>query len=203
MYVRCIDGKNLLLITEKIADASFFFIETTAKPGEFHIVHYMEKNVGEVKSSISLPVNAQHKFFGIVTKNLDLTGREKGPLQIGGGRAANFTLRHAQQHKEFERLDIAEWEKDAYFVSLAPRKTQHSSYLSVDEKRDCSTRVSSREVKFQLLRVHNDEGYIGTVYRAQEVTGNNPLPLHPPSYDDSDDADFDFDYEFGQVAAGF
>lgn len=210
-YIRCICGtdtnekylalkpygqKNVLLVTKK-DDATPFSIEKACKPGEFYIVDYANK---------SLSVNADYRFLGIVTKTWDGTGEEKGPLQIGGVRAAKFILCHDQEDR---KPSIADWENGACFVKLAPRKIlfinmQHNSYLGIDDVRNCTIRVSSREeqqekgniwLSFKLECLHDEKSY-ATIYRAPKF-GKNRAEPYPPIDDDIDDVDFDFEYEFG------
>lgn len=144
------DGKNVVVGTEKESEASIFYIEEQICPNEFNIVYYGEE-VGQISSKCQ---SSQH----LSTLSKKMGGRDHGPLQMGGGRAANLTLRHPAHRKE--DLTIGFWETDACFIKLAPRRMQRKSYIAFDMDQNKTMVVSCREqdegnccMSFSLNRV--------------------------------------------------
>lgn len=186
-------GRNVLQGTRNKADAGVFYVEKSVCPGEFNIAYYN----GEMNAP-----NSSSSMY-VITKS-KLTGKENGPLQVGGGRAANFTLRHASRDKA--DLSVSDWEKDACFVKLAPRPTQHKSYLALNEKSNATMCVPNREaekmgsiwLRFKLERTRSEESNRLTVYRA-------PAPRKPSRrklvvYPEGEEEEIDFEHEFGLVS---
>ena len=183
-------GRNVLLATKDKDDAGIFYIEKTICPGEFSIAYYG----GEVSAE-------NNSAMYVVTKS-KLTGKESGPLQVGGARAANFTLRHISKQKN--KLSVSDWERESCYVKLAPRVAQHKSYLALNERANACMCVASREaekanstcLRFKLERIRNEDSNRMTVYRAPSgrKLRKRKLVIYPER-----EEELDFEYEFGQA----
>lgn len=139
--------RGVIGTTDK-SKASIFYVEKQVCPREFSIAYY-----GEEYSNTSM--RGQSVLSKHLTTKSRVKGRDEGPLRIGGGRAANFTLRHPRKTD----LGIDNWESDACFIKLAPRKMQRKSYVAFDVGKNKTMCVSCREegekfsMRFNLTRV--------------------------------------------------
>ena len=185
-------NRNALLATREKEDAGMFYVEKSVCPGEFSIAYYG----GEIDAPESVSMY-------VVTKS-KMTGKDNGPLQVGGGRAANFTLRHASKQKS--DLSVSDWERDACYVKLAPRMTQHKSYLALNQKSNMAVCVPKREVeektgvwlRFKLERPKSEDSNRMTVYRAPAPAVKKTRRRKLVVYKEVEE-DIDFEYEFGAV----
>lgn len=137
--------------TTEQSEASVFYIEKHVCPGEFNIAYYGEQYRAKQKKRLSKYLTTRSK----------MSGKDPGPLQMGGPRAANLTLRHPSKAKS--TLDTEEWTKDACYIRLAPRKMQKKSYVAFAGELDAvkSVCVQCREeegciTRFNLNRVEID-----------------------------------------------
>ena len=140
--------KSVILGTSEKNKASIFYIEKQVCPGEFNITYYGENFKGKKKVRASRHLTTKSK----------MGGPDEGPLQVGGGRAANLTLRHPARKNE--DLGIEYWESDACFIRLAPRRMQKKSYVGFDVEAMKTVYLGCREeegekyiMRFNLTRV--------------------------------------------------
>ena len=133
------------------------------------------------------------------------TGTDKGPLQVGGGRAGKFTLRHAKKPKK--DLSLSTWETEVLYVKVAPRTLWRSTYFGLNEKTKmsmcCKGRSSERMnttwLQYKLERILNQESSHKTVYRAPgDKAKKRPNLVEYPA-DVEDEEEFNYEDEFGQV----
>ncbi len=113
------------------------------------------------KTQISPPKMSNY----ISAKSKITSGRHEGPVLVEG-RAAKLTLRHPAIKDTVP--SIHEWELDACYIKLAPRKTQKKSYIAFafDGETCKSMCVESRQkeegnnlvLRFILTRVGIDAG---------------------------------------------
>ena len=152
------EGHKDLTGTYNRDEATIFYIEKHSRPGEFNILSYGEV----VKTLPDSPIK--------ISNYLSTVGRDEGPLQMQGRKAAKLTLRHPA--KRTEELSIQLWEKDGCFIKLAPRKMQKKGYLAFKFAGESSKSifVPSRDadgdlsLRFTLVRVGID---IATVMRSR------------------------------------
>ena len=187
------NGKNSIFATSEKEDAAVFSIEKTAIPNEFQIAHYR----GEKKESAYF-VNIEKVFLGSF-----IVGREDGPLQIGGGYAANFTL--CTEDDDPKKIDVELWEGKSRFIRVAPRRIQMRSYLALGPN-GMIMRVPSRKqdtknvfTQFLLERISINQRKQSDLYFAPTLRQKKPPALFDP-VKVPDDANFDFEYEFDPVS---
>ena len=190
------NDQNVLVATNKKEEADLFYMEKSICPGEYCIAFYNSDDFQDKSSSMYL------------VPDIKLTGSDKGPLQVGGGRAGKFTLRHAKKPKKTLSLDI--WEKEALYVKVAPRVAWRSTYFGLKEKTRmtmcCKDRSSEKMnatwLQFKLERISKQESSRVTVYRAPgDKAKKRPKLIKYPS-DAEDKEDLDFEKEFDQVSSG-
>lgn len=197
-YLRVVPvgNKNTLMASEKKEEASVFYIEKNICPGEFSIAHYDDQpNTLDKSSSMYVTTKSKSK----------LTGKDSGPLQVGGGRGANFSLRHVVKSKE--SLSINDWEKDACYIKLAARLTQHNSYIGLNEKsgftvcvpKRSTEKMNSTWLRFKLERIRNEDSNRMTVYRAPGANRGSKPELVRYSEEEEDEELVDFQFEFEQI----
>lgn len=120
-------------------------------------------------------------------------------MQLGGGRAANFTLRGGSRDHKYR--NIASWEGNARYIKLAKRFTQRNSYLAVNKYGHVS-RVSKREkatdtwLHFKLEKVKISECNKSGVYFGPSFHSTQAKLLAPIE----DNEEIDFEYEFEQIS---
>ena len=174
--------------TEKKDEAGVFYIEKSVCPREFSIAYYGEQSTSPDRYSAMY-----------VTTKSKVTGKDAGPLQVGGGRGANFVLRHMMKEKE---VSVDDWEKSAYYIKLASRLTQHKSFVGLNEKTTftvCVPNIKAEKAKsiwlrFKLERIRNEDSNRVTVYRASTLEKKAKLVKFIPSVD-LDEADFAHEFE--------
>ena len=187
------NGRNSIIATSKKEDAAVFSIEKTAIPNEFQIAHYRGK-----KKESAYFVNIQKVFFDSF-----IAGSEDGPLQIGGGYAANFTLR--TEDDDPTKVDVELWEGNSRFIRVAPRRFQMRSYLALGPN-GMIMRVPSRKqdmknifMRFLLERIPIKQRKQNDSYFAPTL-GQKKLPALFDPIKEPDDANFNFEYEFDPVS---
>ena len=193
------NDKNVLTSTDKKESADHFFIEKSVCPGEFSIAFCEDFAETLDKSS-----------YLYLTTNSKITGKDSGPLQIGGGRGANFTLRHATKDKK--GLSIADWEREPCYVKLASRLTQHNSYVGLNERSKftvCAPKRTAEKaarlwLQFKLERVRNQDSNRMTVYRApHDPRRRKPIIQYSQEEGEEEEKEgdeIDFAHEFEQVS---
>lgn len=193
LSVSTMNNQNVLTATDKKENADFFFIEKSLRPREFNIAFYTF-----IDKSASVYA---------VTKSR-LTGKDSGPLQMGGGRPTKFTLRHLKKHKGSLSIDV--WEKEALYVKVAPRLTQHASYLALSERTNFAACVPKRSLEkrghswlqFKLERVRCKESSRMTVYRAPGGRRDRRSQLAECKEDgEEEEEELDFAFEFDQISS--
>lgn len=188
--------------TSEKSEASIFYIEKHVCPGEFNITYYGEEfnSRKKLKSSKHLMTDSK------------MSGKDEGPLRIGGRRAANFTLRHPQQKND--DLGIEFWESDACFIKIAPRTMQRKSYIAFDIDSNKTVCIPCRKeeggkysMRFGLTRVEIEcpSGAQGIEGCRIECDSEEFIESDSEEFIESDDeddnfSDFDFEFEFDQIA---
>ena len=188
------NNQNVLTATDKRDDADFFYIEKSLRPHEFNIAFYSSED----KSS---------SMFAVIKSKSRLTGNDSGPLQVGGGRPAKFTLRHLTKNKA--SLTVDAWEKEALYVKVAPRRSQHASYLALNEKTSHTKCVPKRSLEkkgsswlqFKLERIRREESSRMTVYRAPESRRDRRPQLVEYKEEEEKEEELDFAFEFDQISS--
>ena len=107
----------MIIGTEKRQDAAIFYIERRKCSDKFAIC-YKGEQLGSDKRKRS------PQYIKMRSKMAKL---DHGPIQIGGSKAAHFTLRHPAKVPSIEL-----WEKESCYIKLSCHKLKKKCYVAFD-----------------------------------------------------------------------